>query len=40
MPYKWETKFEPGDKIKHTDGNAGTIDEIHIYYPSGEDMDY
>lgn len=38
--HKWETKFEPGDKIKHTDGKAGIVDEVRILYPSGEDMDY
>ena len=40
MSYIWETKFEPGNKVKCCDGRMGTVVQIHIMYPSGEDMDY
>ena len=39
MTYKWETKFEPGDRVEWN-GRKGTIFQIHILYPSGEDMDH
>ncbi len=40
MSYKWETKFQPGDKVKWCGGKTGTIIQVHIFYPSGEDMDH
>ena len=40
MTYTWETKFKPGDKVKWCGGKTGTISQVHIFYPSGEDMDH
>jgi len=39
MSYKWETKFESGN-IVEWNGRIGTIFQVHILYPSGEDMDH
>jgi len=40
MSYMWETKFKPENKVKCCDGRMGTVVQIHIMYPSGEDMDH
>ena len=40
MSHKWKTKFEPGKRVARLSGQSGIITELHICYPSGEDMDY
>lgn len=40
MSHTWETKYEPGNNVELHDGKVGTITQVHIMYPSGEDMDY